>query len=291
MNPKIMNKETILITGASSGIGFHIAKECAQHGHRLVLVASNEDELNAIAADLSTEYHVKVLPLAKDLRDPNAAAEIREELGSIAVDILVNNAGHGKKGKFWEIAQEEDISMLHLNIEAVVRMTKTFLPQMLAGNKGRILNTASVAGFEPGPGYVIYSSTKAFVLSFTEALATELENTEITVTALCPGPTDTDFFPKADMLSTQAFQKGNLMAPQDVAKAAYEGLMAGERLVIPGALNKAMVFMRRLIPISLQAKINDLMTSDVKPGEEKRDRGAKEFAGKVTPLSTPAFDK
>jgi len=273
-----MNKETVLITGASSGIGLHLAKECAQHGHPLVLVAPVESELHQVAFVLTSAHAVEVRTIAKDLRQPDAVNEILAELSGVTVDILINNAGLGQKGKFWEISLEDDLSMLHLNIEAVVKLTKAFLPGMIERKRGRILNTASVAGFQPGPGYAIYSSTKAFVLSFSESLATELQETNVTVTALCPGPTDTDFFPKADMLGTRAFQQGNLMCPQEVAKAGYEALMAGNRLVVPGFANKAMVFFRRLIPESLQAKINEMFTNDIPAEEQHRARGDKETA-------------
>jgi len=228
---KIRDKETVLITGASSGIGLHLAKECARHGHPLVLVAPVESELQQVAFVLTSAHPVKVRTIAKDLCQPDAAKEILEQLAGAPVDILINNAGHGKKGKFWEIPLEDDLSMLHLNIEAVVRLT-------------------------------------------------ELQGTHVTVTALCPGPTDTDFYRKADMMETRAFQQANLMAPQEVAKAAYEGLMAGNRLVVPGFGNKALVFLRRLIPESMAAKLNEIMITDVLPDQQKRRRGDKELSYK-----------
>lgn len=265
--------QTTLITGASSGIGLHLAHEFARHGHPLILVAPVEAELQQIAADITAEYNVSVRVIAKDLRQSTAVREIADALSGETVEILVNNAGHGQKGKAWELPLEEDLSMIHLNIEAVVCMIKAFLPAMVARNSGRILNTASVAGFEPGPNYATYSSTKAFVLSYSEALATELSETEVTVTALCPGPTDTDFFPKADMLQTRAFQQANLMAPQYVAQEAYKATMSGDRVIIPGLANKAMVFSRRFLPESAQAKMNELLTSNAPPESQKRQRG------------------
>jgi uncharacterized protein len=268
--------QTVLITGSSSGIGLHLAKEFAKHGHSLVLVAPESDELESVADELRKSHQVSVTAIAKDLRDDKAAQAIFEQLDGRSIEILVNNAGHGQKGKAWEIPLEDDLSMVALNIMAILRLTKLFLPPMVARGAGRILNTASVAGFEPGPGYVVYSSTKAFVLSYSEGLATELKDTGVTVTALCPGPTDTDFFPKADMLETRAFQQANLMAPQDIAKAGYKALMAGDRVIIPGIANKAMVFMRRLIPESLQAKMNEWLTDNVPSEQQKRDRGDQE---------------
>ncbi|MEY2529403.1 MAG: uncharacterized protein QOJ05_1493 [Verrucomicrobiota bacterium] len=270
-----MNAETALITGSSSGIGLHLAHEFARHGHSLVLVAPVEAELAEIARKITAEHKVKVVVLAQDLEKENAGQEIFDELRRSATDvhILVNNAGHGYRGKSWEIPIEHDISMVRLNIEAVLRLTKLFLPPMLQRERGRILNTASVAGFEPGPLLNVYHSTKAFVLSWSEALAVELEKTGVTVTALCPGPTDTDFFTKADMIDTKAFQTASVSAPQDVAKAGYAGLMKGELFVVPGGMNKALVAARRILSEGAQAKINRSFYQEVPREDQKRERG------------------
>ena len=268
-----MNTETALITGASSGIGLYLAKEFSQHGHPVVLVAPVESELRAVAHDLRLNGAAEPIVLAKDLERPESAQEIFNELQSrgVTVDILVNNAGHGYRGKFQEISIEQDLSMVRLNIEAVVRLTKLFLPPMLARKRGRILNTASVAGFEPGPLLAVYHATKAFVLSLSEALATELEETGVTLTALCPGPTDTDFFPKADMMETRAFQ--HAMAPQDVAKAGYKACMEGERIIIPGGMNKVLVGARRILSSDAQAHMNKKFYEELPPEDRKYDRG------------------
>jgi short-subunit dehydrogenase len=155
-----------------------------------------KEELLEVAEQLRAETGVEAIVIAKDLEDPNAPQEIFDELQSagVSVEILVNNAGHGQHGHFWEIPLEKDLSMMRLNMEAMLRMTKLFLPPMLARKSGRIMNNASVGGFEPGPMLAVYHATKAFVLSLTEALATELNDTGITVTALCPGPYGHDFF-------------------------------------------------------------------------------------------------
>lgn len=271
--------ETTLITGASSGIGLHLAREFARHGHPLVLVAPKEPELKRIATNITAESGVKVYPCAADLEHANAVDDIDAFLhqAGLEVHILVNNAGHGFRGKSWEIPLEQDISMLRLNIEAPLRLTKRFLPGMIAANKGRILNTASVAGFEPGPLLNVYHATKAFLLSWSEALATELEDTDVTVTALCPGPTDTDFFVKADMEAVRGFQKGPLMAPQDVAKAGYEALMKGELFVVPGAMNKLLVAARRVLSGKAQARLNESFYEEVPAKDRKRERGDKEI--------------
>src|SRR3954463_15650974 len=219
-----MKTETVLITGAASGIGLALAKEFAKHGHNLVLTSRVRAELREVAGELTSKYNVEVGTIAADLEDPNGPEmlfdAIRRE--AVLIDILVNNAGLGFRGRFWEIPIENQLKIVRVNDEAVVRMTHLFLPQMIRRNQGRIMNTASLAGFEPGPLLAVYHASKAFVLSFTEALATELQDTAITVTALCPGPVDTDFFPKAEMMESTAFQKGNLMAPQEVAETAFD---------------------------------------------------------------------
>jgi short-subunit dehydrogenase len=167
----------------------------------VILSAPRESELNDIARELEEMHGVWVRTVAQDLEEPGAAENIFQSASSEgrSIDILVNNAGLGQRGKFWEYPIERDIAMIRVNLEATVRLTKMFLPPMLKRRGGRILNTASIAGFEPGPLLAIYHATKAFVLSFTEALGVELEKTGVTVTALCPGATDTDFFPKANM--------------------------------------------------------------------------------------------
>jgi uncharacterized protein len=269
-----MATELALISGASSGIGLHLARQFCAHGHPVVLVAPVEEELNQIAAELAghgADVHV----IACDLEQPDAAERVFAELESsgLTVDILANNAGHGQLGLYWEVPIARHLSIVRLNIEAHLRMTSLFLPGMLARGRGRILNTASIAGFEPGPRLSVYHASKAFILSWSEALASELADTPVSVTTLCPGPTDTDFFPKADMQDTRAFQKANLMAPQDVAKAAYKAVMAGDRLVVPGAANKAMVFSRRFMSEAMQAGFNEKLYEDVPPESRTRARG------------------
>ena len=266
-----------MITGASSGIGLALAREFARHGHPLVLVAPVKAELDEIAVRLREEYSVTVHPVAQDLAQENAADRVFDALidAGIGIDILVNNAGLGQRGRFWETPLERDVEIIRVNVEAPIRLTKRFLPPMIERRRGWILNTASIAGFEPGPLLAVYHASKAFDLSWSEALATELKdaNAGIVVTTLCPGPTDTDFFPKADMVDTNAFQKAKVMGPQEVAEAAYAGLMKGERLVVPGMMNKAMVMGRRLMPESAQARMNEKMYEETDPRDRKRERG------------------
>lgn len=270
-----MKTETVLITGAASGIGLALAREFAKHGHDLVLTSRVDSELSDVAAELTSKHQIDVGTLAADLEQPEAPKQLFDSVQreGMEIDILVNNAGLGYRGNFWEIPLENQISILRVNIEAVVRLTHLFLPQMINRNSGRLLNTASIAGFEPGPLLAVYHASKAFVLSFTEALAVELEDTKITVTALCPGATDTDFFPKAGMLETKAFQKGPVMAPQEVAELGYKALMRGDRTVVAGGANKAMVFARRFMTEGAQAKMNKKFYEPAKPGRHKRNRG------------------
>jgi len=270
-----MNTETTLITGASSGIGLHLAHEFAKHGHPLVLVAPVEAELREVAAHMKSKHGVDARVIAKDLEQPNAAEEIYAELAGngVQVEILVNNAGHGFHGKWAEQPLEHDLSMVRLNVEAVLRLTKLFLPPMLQRKRGRILNVASVAGFLPGPLMATYSATKAFVLSWSEALSVELDETPITVTALCPGATDTDFFEKADFENSAARQGSNVMAPQEVAQEGYKALMNKELYVVTGAMNKAMVEARRILPMGTATRLNEKQHADVPPEDRKRHRG------------------
>jgi short-subunit dehydrogenase len=270
-----MNQKTVLITGCTSGIGLHLAHEFARHGHDLVLVAPVESELKSVASELQRAHAVDCAVIPADLELAESADEIfaRMAAAGIEVEVLVNNAGHGFRGKFWQNTIGQDISMVNLNICAPLRLTKLVLPAMLSRGHGRILNTASIAGFEPGPMLGVYHATKAFLLSWSEALSVELADTGITVTALCPGATDTDFFPKANMVDVAAFQKGYLMAPQDVAKAGYAALMEGEMFVVPGVPNKMMVAARRILPQGTQAKINEKLYETVPPEDRSRERG------------------
>ena len=275
-----MNNETALITGASSGIGLHLARQFARHGHPVILVAPVEAELQQIAQSITMEYGVEARVIAKDLELEDSAREIFDELQreGVTLDILVNNAGKGQNGKFWETPLERDIEMIRLNCEAMVRLLKLFVPQMVQRGRGRILNVSSVGGFEPGPLIAVYHATKAFALSLSESLTTELADSGVTVTTLCPGPTDTDFFVKADMMDTRVVQQANVMAPQTVAEAGYKALMDGERIIVPGVSNKIMTFARRLLPVAAQAKQMQKLNEKVDPEDMTRERGDFETA-------------
>ena len=244
-----------LITGATSGIGFELAKLFAVDGYNLVIVSRHQDELDAKVAELE-KNGIKVIPIAKDLFDPEEAFALFADLQSqhIRIDILVNNAGQGVYGEFEDTDIDRELDIINLNISSLVVLTKLFVKEMIERNSGKVLNLASVASKLPGPWQAVYHGTKAFVLSFTEAIREELKDTDITVTALMPGVTDTDFFNKADMLDSKAVQDKDAMSdPADVAKDGYEALMAGKDKVISGMKNKLQVGMSNVLPDSTVA--------------------------------------
>jgi len=245
-----MTRQTALVTGASSGIGLDLATTFAQHGHDLVLVARSEGKLQELAVELEKRNDITAHVVAWDLSAPNAAAELVRELKSrsIEVDVLVNNAGYGVAGAFIETDMQRELDMIQVNIVALTQLTKLLLPPMIARKRGRILNVASTAAFQPGPLMAVYYATKAYVLSFSEAIADELRDTGVTVTTLCPGPTATEFASVAQMTHSRLFTMMRPMSSQRVASAGYRGLMAGRRLVIPGATNKLLVQSLRVSP-------------------------------------------
>lgn len=267
-------REYALVTGGTSGIGYELAKLLAKDGYNLVLVARSSDRLLEVSDEFQ-DIGVDVLLLDQDLFQPNAAMEIYQEVKAkgIQIDVLINNAAQGQKGKFSEIALERHSELIQLNIISVVELTKLFLDDMVTRNFGKILNLASVVSKTPAPEFSIYAASKAFVLSFSEALAKELEETDITVTALLPGRTDTDFFNKADMLDTKEYQEHHLADPAQVAKDGYDALMSGDNRVISGIQNKAMVGMMNAMPDSANAnKMQKNMQPSEKTSEERKER-------------------
>lgn len=247
--------KTVLITGASNGFGEEFAKLFAKDGYNLVLVARSEDKLKRLGYGLQDEYGLeKVCVVTSDLSRPESPEEIYEELKreGVHVDVLVNNAGVGVHGEFESTDLQREVDMLQLNIVTLVKLTKLFLPDMRMRGEGKILNLASVVSFMPSPLMAIYGATKAFVLSFSEALANELKDSGITVTALCPGASDTDFFNKADAETSRA-ANGPLSTPEEVASAGYSALMKGELKVVPGIMNKVQTAASNIIPDSALA--------------------------------------
>lgn len=254
-------RKTVLITGISSGIGKALAHEFAAAGYNLIGVARDFEKMENTAEELRQQHQVEVKLLQKDLAKDGAAQEIYDEIKSykIPIDILVNDAGVGQHGRFIDIPFERYSHLIHLNVVSLAHLTRLFLKDMVERNEGKILNLGSVAGFQPGPLFAVYHATKAFVVSLSEAIATELEEMEsnVTVTCLCPGPTDTDFFNRADMEETNVVRHKDktMQQPEEVAKGAFKALMDGERIFIPGATNKVTTFIRRVIPKSTQSKL------------------------------------
>jgi short-subunit dehydrogenase len=251
--------KTALITGASSGIGYELAKRFAQHGANLVTVARDETRLEQIAAELHSATGVSVKVVYADLSRHVAPAEIYRETQrcAIEIDYLVNNAGFGAAGPFTETDLQAELDMLQVNIVSLVHLTKLYLSDMRKRGSGGILNVASTAAFQPGPLMSIYYASKAFVLSFTEAIAEELRGTGITATVLCPGPTATDFQRRAKIEGTRLMKSKpmGMMDASEVAEIGYRGFLDGKVVVIPGFMNKAGVQGVRLTPRSLVRRI------------------------------------
>ncbi|MES2828438.1 MAG: SDR family oxidoreductase [Bacteroidota bacterium] len=244
-----------LITGATSGIGFELAKLFAKDKYNLIIVSRDKEELELKAAELK-ESGIQVVTIAKDLFEKDEAFSLYDDVKRLGlhVDVLVNDAGQGVYGEFKDTDIDRELDIINLNISSLIILTKLFLKDMTIRNSGKILNLASVASKIPGPWQAVYHGTKAFVLSFSEAIRTELKDFDITITALMPGATDTDFFNKADMEDSKAVQdKESLSDPADVAKDGYEALMAGKDKVISGFKNKLQVGMSNLMPDSVVA--------------------------------------
>ena len=232
--------KTALVTGASSGIGLELARLLAEEKRDLVLVARRAEKLERLARELSATHRVSARVIAKDLSNRTASREIAEELEreGIAVDVLVNNAGLGIYGRFWETDVERQLEVIQVNLVALTELTGRLLPGMIARGRGRILNLASTAAFQPGPYMAVYYATKAFVLSFSEALAEEASGTGVTVTALCPGPTITEFQQAAGIEDTRLFRGPLVMDARTVARIGWSAAKRGKRVVIPGLGNK-----------------------------------------------------
>ena len=244
-----------LITGGTSGIGLELAKLFAEDQHNLVIVARDQMELEQTKSLLDA-YGVEVITIQKDLFDPDAAKAIYSETQQrgLHVDILVNNAGQGVYGLFLDNDLQRELDIIQLNIASLVSLTKLFLRDMVDAGSGRMLNLSSIASKAPGPWNAVYHGTKAFVQSFSEALRSELKDTGVTVTALLPGATDTDFFHKAGMEASKQVQDEDKLAdPAQVARDGFDALMKGDDMVISGFRNKVMVAATNLMPDRMAA--------------------------------------
>jgi short-subunit dehydrogenase len=246
----------VLITGASSGIGRELARLYAADGAALVLIARSQDRLRELADELAANHGAEAQVVPADLSRPASPGEIAEMLAQrhIEVDVLVNNAGFGAHGTVAGLAAQRQLEVIEVNVAALTQLTALLLPGMLKRGRGAILNVASTAGFQPGPNQAVYSATKAYVLSFTEALAEEVRGSGVQVTCLAPGATDTGFAAQAGMAGTRLFRRGVMDAAR-VARAGHDGLQHGKTLVIPGVRNRILAFSVRLSPRALITRV------------------------------------
>jgi len=251
------SRQTALITGASLGIGLELARLFARDGNDLILVARSESKLQELARELEAAHDIKVTVIAADLAVPGAAAALHAKVlgGGATVDYLVNNAGYGLYGRFLTLDPSEEAQMLQLNMVFLTEATRLFAADMASRRRGRILNVASTAAFQPGPLMATYYATKAFVLSFSEALANELRDDGVTVTALCPGPTRSGFQAKAKMEGSRLLSLG-MMDAAPVAAIGYRALHRGQAVVVAGVSNCIMTQALRLTPRTLVTRIS-----------------------------------
>ena len=250
--------KTALITGATSGIGLELARLFAKDKYDLVLIARNAVKLKEVSEELAGNSGIKVKIISKDLSESNSAHEIFDEITSekIIVDILINNAGFGSFGAFADFELRNDLDMMQLNMTSLVILTKLFLNEMLERNSGRIMNVASTAAFQPGPFMALYYASKAFVLSFSEAVSEEISDSNVTLTCLCPGPTETGFQERAGVKKIKLLNKKPAMiSAEDVAVIGYRGLMKGKRIIIPGKINLLISKAVRFTPRRVVTKI------------------------------------
>jgi hypothetical protein len=251
-----MSVETVLVTGASSGIGLELARCFAADGCRLVLVSRKGNVLEELAAELRKAHKIQAQVFTADLAHPEAPTRLLAHLQStgLKVDVLVNNAGFGAQGKFAELPLARQLEMIQVNITSLTHLTGLLLPGMIERRRGGILNVASTAAFQPGPGMAVYYATKAYVLSFSEALAEELAETGVTVTASCPGPTATNFGAAARM-NTLGLVKKHSMSAASVARISHRAFRRGTVVAITGFRNQVPAFLVRLFPRAAVRKI------------------------------------
>lgn len=264
------NGKYALITGATEGIGYELAKLFAADGYSLIIVARSNEELQSKAAEFSQQYGIDAVPIAKDLSEREAPFELYNEVKArgIEVEILVNNAGQGQYGLFVDADIRRLLEIIRLNVDALTVLTHQFVKDMVARNSGKILQLASIASELPGPWQAVYHATKAYVLHLNEALVQELKDTNVTMTALQPGATDTDFFNKAEMQESKILDSG-LADPAKVAKDGYDALMSGDDKVVSGFKNKVMVASSNIMPDSMVAAQMDKMQEPRDKDKEK----------------------
>lgn len=243
-------RKTALITGATSGIGLELCRVFARNGYNLVLVARDEDKLTRVARELEAESRISIQTIARDLSSPSSAQEVFNQTLSlgIQVDVLVNNAGAGLNGFFIENEYEDEMAIIQLNIASLAAFCHLFGKEMAKRGAGRILNVASTAAFQPGPLMSNYYASKAYVFMLSEGLRNELKKSGVVLTTLCPGPTQTGFFERANMKNTVIAHVPYLMRPEKVAEIGYAALMRGKKVVIAGVFNQLLALSTRLSP-------------------------------------------
>lgn len=263
-NPGHHAGKSVLITGASSGIGKALAELFARDGYQVVLAARSVDKLEQLATSLRQQYRVSALVVAADLEQIDGAQKLHAALKKqgVVLDALVNNAGYGVFGEFKDNQLGSELAMMQLNMNSLVTLSKLFLPDLLARG-GRIMNVASTASFQPGPYMAVYYASKAFVLSFSEAMAAELEGQGVSVTALCPGPTASGFQDKAAMGSSALVNGKKLPTSEAVAAVGYAAMQGRQRVVIPGFMNWLMAQSVRFTPRRLVTTMVKLMSRPV----------------------------
>lgn len=262
---------TALITGGSGGIGAELARLFARDGWDLVLVARSRDGLERVGRELAAAHGIRYHAIPADLTDPAAPRAIHDAVQALGihVDALVNNAGFGLMGSFVDTGGEaptelaRELEMLQVNIVALTHLSKLFLPAMVRRGRGYVMNVASTAAFQPGPLMAVYYASKAYVLSFSEALSVELAGTGVTATALCPGATRTEFQTVANMDGSRLFRAGHVMTAAEVAEAGYNAMRAGKSSIITGAVNRVMAAGTRFIPRAMAARLAKMAQSRV----------------------------
>ncbi len=260
-----MYKKTAVITGASSGIGLELAYLFVARGYDLIVVARHEERLQQLADEIERTHGTAVHIIQMDLAQPHAGEALWQAISAITpdIDVLVNNAGAGDAGDFASEDPEVIERMIHLNISTLTSLTRRALPQMLARKRGRILNVASLVGFQPGgPGMSVYYATKSYVLSFSRGIRRELRGTGVSVTALCPGTTRTGFEETAKAQKTRLFHWTKPMDARTVAQAGYDGMLRGKEVVVPGLLNKLLAIGGALPPSVIALEINRFLLSE-----------------------------
>lgn len=247
----------IVVTGASTGIGREFAHLCARDGFDVVLVARSQPQLESVAAEIRQQTLRSVLVIAKDLAQPGAAQDVFNRVleSGMPVEGLINNAGFGLLGRFWELDAQQQIDMLQLNVVALTELTRLFLPGFIERRRGRILNVASTAAFQPGPLMSVYYASKAYVVSFSAAVHNEAREFGVTVTALCPGATRTEFQNRAGLSGSRLFNTGWVMDSATVARVGLRAMKRGKPLVIAGRMNALMAFLTRFAPLQLTASM------------------------------------